>query len=147
MEPVAGQPNEVALRADIDIAQARLQLEVTIQRNRDASLPASHLVQLRFLPGTNSEVATVQSIASLEFRQVENQPGYQLAGQGIPVVANLFLIALSQVEQTRQLNEQMMRTRPLVYIEFALSDGKRGAILFEKGVSGEQLFADAFRRW
>jgi hypothetical protein len=147
MEPVAGQPNEIALRADIDFAQSRVQVEMSIQRNRDASLPASHLVQLRFVPGANAELGTVQSIATLEFRQVENQPGYQLAGQGIPVVANLFLIALSQVEQTRQLNEQMMRTRPLIYTEFVLADGKRGAILFEKGVSGEQLFAEAFRRW
>jgi hypothetical protein len=147
LEPVAGQANDVAIRADIDLPQSRAQVEMTIQRNRDASLPASHLVQLRFVPGANSEIATVQSIATLEFRQVENQPGYQLAGQGIPVVANLFLIALSQVEQTRQVNEQMMQSRPLIYMEFALADGKRGAILFEKGVSGEQLFAEAFRRW
>ena len=142
-----GQPLQQAIRATADSPEARLRAEVTIQRNLDPAFPASHTVQIRFSSLGASEIRAVQSLSQIELRQVENQPGYPLAGQGITVMENVFLVALAKLEPSQTRNIEMMRSRPLIYMEFQLVGGRRGAIILEKGVSGQQVFDDAFRNW
>jgi hypothetical protein len=42
---------------------------------------------------------------------------------------------------------EMMRGRPIVYIEFQGAANRRGALILEKGISGQQAFDEAFRNW
>jgi hypothetical protein len=63
------------------------------------------------------------------------------------VMDNLFLIALTQVEPALSRNIEMMKIRPLIYFEFPLASGRRGAILLDKGVSGQQVFDAALNSW
>jgi hypothetical protein len=142
-----GQPLQSAIRATIEVPEARLRAEVTIQRNRDPAFPASHTVQVQFSSGAGAEISAVQSLNQIEFRQTETQAGYALAGQGIAVMENVFLVALAQIEPALSRNVEMMRTRPLVYMEFQAVGGRRGAMVIEKGVSGQQAFDEAFRNW
>ncbi len=142
-----GQPPQLAIKALLDIPDARMRGEMTIQRNRDPAFPASHTIQVQFTPGAGSEFGAVRNLSQIELRQSENQPGYALAGQGIAVVENLFLLALSQLEPALARNVEMMRTRPIVYIEFQSASGRKAALIVEKGVSGQQAFDEAFRSW
>jgi cytoskeletal protein RodZ len=141
------QTSDRSIKASIDIPEAKLQMEVTILRNRDTAFPASHTIQVKSSPQVNSEAGAMQGVTTFEFRQSENQTGYAIAGQGIAVVDNLFLIALSQVEPALSRNIEMMKSRPYVYFEFPMSNGKRAAILMDKGISGQQVFDTAFNSW
>src|ERR1700761_2421598 len=52
-EPVkanGNQPAGIAVRADIDIPDRKLKMTMSFRRNTDASLPASHVVELIFKP-------------------------------------------------------------------------------------------------
>lgn len=142
-----GQPPQLAIKAALDVPEAKMRGEITIQRNRDPAFPASHTIQVQFTPGQESEFGAVRNLSQIELRQTENQAGYPLAGQGIAVVENLFLLALAQVEPALSRNIEMMRTRPIVYVEFQSAAGRRGAMVIEKGVSGQQAFDEAFRSW
>jgi hypothetical protein len=142
-----GQPLQQVVRAIADSPEARIRADITIQKNLDAAFPASHTVQVQFSSLGASELGAVQSLSQIEFRQIENQPGYQLAGQGITVMENVFLVALAKVEPAQSRNIAMMKARPLIYMEFQLVGGRRGAIILEKGVSGQQVFDEAFRNW
>jgi hypothetical protein len=142
-----GQPPQLAIKALLDAPEARMRAEMTIQRNRDPAFPASHTIQVQFSPGQGSEFGPVRNLSQIELRQTENQPGYPLAGQGIAVFENVFLLALTQIEPVLSRNVEMLRTRPLLYLEFQSSAGRRGLMVFEKGVSGQQAFDDAFRNW
>jgi hypothetical protein len=142
-----GQPADRAIKANVDIPEAKFQVEITIQRNRDTAFPASHTIQIRSIPAAGSEVGSLQGITSFELRQSQDQTGYAVAGQGITVVDNLFLIALSLAEPSRSRNEDMLKTRPLLYFEFPAANGKRGAVLLDKGISGQQAFDAAFASW
>jgi hypothetical protein len=141
------QTSDRSIKASIDIPEAKLQMEVTILRNRDTAFPASHTIQIKSSPQANSEAGAMQGVTTFEFRQSENQTGYAVAGQGIAVVDNLFLIALTQVEPALTRNVEMMKSRPYVYFEFPMSTGKRAAILMDKGISGQQVFDTAFNSW
>jgi hypothetical protein len=142
-----GQPPQQAIRATVDVPEARLRAEISLQRNRDPAFPASHTIQVQFSNLGAGGVGPIQSLSQIEFRQTESQPGYQLAGQGIAVMENVFLVALAQVEPALSRNVEMMRTRPLLYLEFVTVSGRRGAMVMEKGVSGQQAFDEAFRSW
>jgi hypothetical protein len=142
-----GQAPQLAIKALLDAPDARMRAEMTIQRNRDAAFPASHTIQVQFTPGQGSEFGAVRNLSQIELRQSENQPGYPLAGQGIAVVENVFLLALTQIEPALSRNVEMMRMRPLLYLEFQSSTGRRGLMVVEKGVSGQQAFDEAFRNW
>jgi hypothetical protein len=142
-----GQTPQLAIRATVDVPDARTRTEITIQRNRDAAFPASHTVQVQFSGNGTPELGAIQALNQIEFRQVENQTGYPLAGQGIAVMENVFLVALSRTEPVQARNIEMMKTRPYIYLEFQAVGGRRGAMLLEKGVSGQQAFDDAFRNW
>jgi hypothetical protein len=142
-----GQPLQQAIRAVAESPEARLRAEVTIQKNLDPAFPASHTVQIQFSTLGATELGAVQSLSQIEFRQVENQPGYPLAGQGITVMENVFLVALAKLEPAQSRNIEMMRSRPLIYMEFQLVGGRRGAMILEKGVSGQQVFDEVFRNW
>jgi hypothetical protein len=142
-----GQTLQLAIRATIDVPDARLRAEITIQRNRDPAFPASHTLQVQFSSLSGSEIGPIQNLSQIEFRQSENQAGYALAGQGIAVMQDLFLVALAQIEPAQSRNVEMMRTRPLIYLEFQSTAGRRGAMIIEKGVTGQQAFDEAIRAW
>ncbi|MGL5117259.1 MAG: hypothetical protein ACRC7G_07690 [Beijerinckiaceae bacterium] len=144
---VQGQPLDQLVTGTIDVPDARIRAEVTLRRNRDSAFPASHTLQLRFTPAAGSEVGAVKDVLGVEMREVENQPGYRLIGQGVAVMENVFLIALTLAEPALTRNTEMIRRRPLVYIEFSTTSGRRGAMVLDKGVSGQQAFEDAFRAW
>lgn len=142
-----GQPLINVIRAIIDIPDAKSRAEVTIQRNLDATFSASHTIQVQFSSVGTSEIGPIKNLSTIEFRQVENQTGSPLIGQGIAVMENVFLIALTQLEPSLSRNIEMMRTRPLLYLQFETTAGRRGAIIIEKGISGQQTFDEVFKGW
>lgn len=142
-----GQPPEIAIKATMDVPEARMRGEMTIQRNRDPAFPASHTIQVQFTPAAGSEFGAVRNLSQIEMRLNENQAGYPLAGQGIAVTENLFLLALAQFEPATSRNIEMMRMRPIIFLEFQGTANRRAAMVLEKGVSGQQAFDEAFRNW
>jgi hypothetical protein len=142
-----GQALQQAIVARIDVPDGRMKAEITIQKNRDAAFPASHLIQIRFMPESNADLGAVRNVSVFEMRQTDNQPGYTVVGQGVAVTDNVFLIALAQIEQSLARNIEMLRTRPYVYVEFQTASGRRGGLVLEKGVSGQQVFDEAFQSW
>jgi hypothetical protein len=144
---VQGQPLDQMITGVVDAPEAALRAEITLRRNRDTAFPASHTLQLRFTPAAGSEIGAVKDLLAVEMREVENQAGYRLIGQGVAVMENVFLIALTQAEPALSRNVEMVRKRPFIYVEFATASGRRGAMVLDKGVSGQQAFEDAFRAW
>jgi hypothetical protein len=142
-----GQPLETVIRVDLDIPEARLKAEMTMRRNRDRAFPASHTIELRFTAQPGNEIGPLAQLNVVEARQVENQPGFPMVGQGITVMENVFLIALAAADQLAERNLEMLRQRPWIYMEAQLVSGRRIAMVFEKGVSGQQVFEDALRTW
>ena len=76
-----GQPLETAVVATVDIPEAGIQFVMTIQRNLDATLPASHTVKLSFgSTGPASEKRTVQDVGLLQAKDDENARGSPVSG-------------------------------------------------------------------
>lgn len=141
------EPLDAAVRADIDLPEAGLKVDLLIRRNRDAALPASHTIELKFSAASNSPTGPVRDVGVPEMRQDEGQRGTPLAGIAVPVTENLFLTGLSSLSSDVQRNLDLMRARNWFMVPLRFASGRRAVMLVEKGATGGRTLADALQAW
>lgn len=140
-----GQPAETAIRADIEVPDAGFNLTMILRRNTDATLPASHLVQLSF--ATASDARAVRDVGVLQMKQDENARGQPLAGLPVPVTPDVYLIGLSNIRTDVQRNVAAIKENGWIDLPVRFASGRRAIIAIERGISGERTIREAFTAW
>jgi hypothetical protein len=134
------------IRGNMEFPDAKLNAEIVLRRNLDASFPASHTIDVRFL-ATALDAKTVKGISLPEFRTDFQEKGPMLQAVKAPDIDNTFLIALLNTEPFQATNIELLKKSGWLFFEIRFADGKRGEIVFEKGVAGENAFREAFLAW
>jgi hypothetical protein len=118
---------------------------VTIYKNNDANLPASHLVEVQF----SGELGTspIQKVPALVLKPTEQARGQPLAGAAVPVTGDLFWIALSDDKDQAAKNLQLLREGSWFDLPILFNDGAQGLLTFEKGIPGDKLFETVMAAW
>jgi hypothetical protein len=147
ISPGAGQSPTVALRADIEIPDQHIGVRWTLRNNDDAALPASHTMEIMFTLPPDFSHGGISRIPAVLMKQAESAPGIPLAGLGVKVSPNIFLISLSSADADAQRNVQLLRERPWLDIPIVYDDGRRAILAVEKGSAGDRAFSDAFAAW
>jgi hypothetical protein len=147
ISPSAGQSPTVALRADIEIPDQHIGVRWTLRNNDDAAMPASHTMEIMFTLPPDFSHGGISRIPAVLMKQAEAAPGVPLAGLGVKVSSNIFLISLSSAEADAQRNVQLLRERPWLDIPIVYDDGRRAILAVEKGSAGDRAFSDAFAAW
>lgn len=142
-----GQQLETALRGDIDIPGRKLGATLTIRRNLDTTLPASHTIEIQFKLPENFPNAGVANVPGLLMKADEAARGAAVAGLSVRVMNGFFLIGLSNLETEKSVNEQLLRDRGWIDIPILYDNGRRAVLTLEKGTPGTQAFNDAFSAW
>jgi hypothetical protein len=148
-ENVAG-PNgttDIAVRADIDIPDRKFKAALTIRRNNDTSLPASHTVEMTFQLPPDFAGGGVSNVPGVLMKSNEQTRGTPLAGLAVKVTDNFFLIGLSNVDADRGRNLQLLKERSWFDIPLVYANQRRAIVALEKGAPGERAFGDAFGVW
>ncbi len=148
-EPVkvaAGQPADIGVRADIEIPERKIKVTLSIRRNSDASLPASHTAELTFVLPSDFG-ATIANVPGVLMKSNEQARGTPLAGLAVKVTDGFFLVGLSNVEADKARNLQLLKERSWFDIPIVYSNQRRGIIAIEKGAPGERAFNEAFTTW
>ncbi len=144
-DPGAGPPALVAIRGSVTVSKANMALEFVIRKNTDASLSASHTIEVVFKPEAGRD--GVKELGPIEMRDVENQPGFSLQGAQVPVATNLFLIGLDKTEATLARNVEAIRDKKWIAFQFRMTNNRIGAVLMEKGATGDKAFTDVLAKW
>ncbi len=145
INPGPGRSPELGVRIDIDIPDRKMQVVVTIRRNPDQSLPASHYIEIQF--SGNDPYGGIAQVPAVRMKNNEAAQGVPLAGLGVRVMQGYFLVGLSAVEADRERNLQVLRSQPWIDIPFVYNNGRRAVIAFEKGSTGEKAMAEVFAAW
>ncbi|MBV9739979.1 MAG: hypothetical protein JOZ30_10090 [Hyphomicrobiales bacterium] len=138
-----GQPLDPALVGAVDIPDAGITLRMQVTRNHDGSLPASHLVGLVF----TTKDSNVKDISPVLMKTAETDPGTALVGIQQPLGPNLFIMALSAADADVAKNFDLLTRREWVEVQFRLADQRRGAVVFDKGISGNRALLTAIDAW
>jgi hypothetical protein len=147
VSPGGGQAADLAVRCDVEIAERRLALTMSIRRNRDQALPASHTVEVMFKSSANFPFGGISNVPGLLMKQAEQARGTPLSGLAVKVTSGFFLLGLSAVETEAQRNFELLKERSWFDIPVVYNGGRRAIITVEKGASGERAFAEAFKSW
>ncbi len=142
----AGQPPDIGVRADIDIPERKIKMSLSIRRNTDAWLPASHTAELTFVlpPDFGTTIANVPGVLMKSNEQARGTP---LAGLAVKVTDGFFLVGLSNVEADKARNLQLLKERSWFDIPLVYANQRRSIIAIEKGAPGERAFNEAFTAW
>jgi len=143
----AGQGDEIAVHADIEIPNRKLKIEMSIRRNSDKSLAASHVIELTFVAPPDFAGGDVSGVPGILMKSNENARGIPLAGVGLKVSKGLFLISLSNVAAERARNLQYLKEQSWIDIPIVYANGRRAILAIEKGASGERSFNEALLAW
>lgn len=145
--PSPGEPTEAAIRAQIEIPDRKTVLIMTIKRNTDPALSASHLIELVFAVPDNFSGGSIEEINRFVLKQSEQGRGDPLAAVPVKIADGIFLIALDNVEAARNTNETLLKSRNWIDIPVRYRTGRKALVTIEKGTSGEKVFDDAFADW
>ena len=137
------QPLSLAVRADIELPEAKLKVTVILQKNTDPTLPASHTIEVRFMPADGSPIPGVKQIDVPQLRKQDAPSGDSLAGVPAPITQNYFLVGLTQGDAAAARNIDLIRSRQWIDIPLLLSDNKVAKMTFEKGDPGDRAINDA----
>jgi len=134
-----------AVQATLRLAEQDIATTVTIYKNNDDTLPASHLVEVQFSGSLGP--TPIQRVPALVLKQTEQARGQPLAGAAVPVTNELFWIALSDDPEQIAKNLRLLREGSWFDIPILFNDGTRALLTFEKGIPGDKVFETVMSSW
>ena len=134
-----------AVQATLHLTDKDVTTTVTIYKNNDSNLPASHLVEVQFSGDLGS--SPIQKVPALVLKPTEQARGQPLAGAAVPVTGDLFWIALSDDKEQVTKNIQLLRDGSWFDLPILFNDGAQGLLTFEKGIPGDKLFETVMAAW
>jgi hypothetical protein len=147
VSPGGGRPPELAIRADVEIPERGITMTWSLRRNTDASLPASHTVEIMFKLPKDFNAGGISNVPGMLMKQGEEARGIPIAGMAVKVTNGYFLIGLSAVEADKDRNIQLLKDRPWFDIMLVYNNNRRAILAIEKGAPGEAVFQQAFAAW
>ena len=145
--PGGDRPAEPAIRAEATIPGKDIQLRLTIRRNADPTLPASHIVEMIFLTPDNFDGGGVDNVLRMAMKSSEQDAGNPLIGIPAKIADGFFLIAMNDNKAEMDANMNLLLRQSWIDIPIVYKSGRRALITMEKGIPGEKVFDDALKAW
>jgi hypothetical protein len=142
-----GQPGEPVIHADVEIPDMKLTMAMDIKRNTDKSLPASHVVEMKFVSRRDAAGSAVISVPGMMLKFTEQARGTPLAALSVKITDGSFLVGLSNSESDRSRNLQLLKERSWFDIPIVYANQHRGILAVQKGFHGEEVFFEAMTAW
>jgi len=141
-----GQSQSV-LSAEVEIPERDVKVDIRIKPNDDTSLPASHLVEIKYEFPESFAAGDVVNVPGLVMKPTEEARGDALIGASVKVSPGFFWIALSSLPNEQQRNLALLRERGWIDIPMLYENGKRGILTLEKGTAGADAVEKAIAAW
>ncbi|MGB3336544.1 MAG: hypothetical protein WBA73_05130 [Devosia sp.] len=129
------------------IPARNLGVDITIRKNSDPSLPASHLMEVDFKVSDTFIGGTIATLPGVLLKDEELVPGTALVGASARVVGNSFLFALSATPADAELNTDLLENRRWMDLAVVYGTGRNAIITLEKDETAQALFDKVFGTW
>jgi hypothetical protein len=143
--PGPGVPSDLAVRVDIRIPERGMVVAMSLRRNSDPSLPASHTITITFDVPPDFSDGGIADVVGMLMKESEQARGIPLGRRVAKVRNGVFLVGLADAD--RQRNLQMLQDLGWFDMPIYYSDGRRAVLALQKGPSGVRALNDAFAAW
>src|SRR5262249_10884870 len=137
---------EIGIRADVRLPERRISATITLRRNTDRSLPATHTMDINFTV-PDSVGGGIGEVAGVLMKPGEQALGAPLSTKIVKVTRNVFLVGLSAIEADAQRNLELLKERAWFDIPIVYANGRRAILALAKGDTGLASFKSAFAAW
>ena len=135
------------LVGEASIPARNLNVSVTIRKNGDPSLPASHLMEVNFDVNDTFVGGAISSLPGVLLKNEELVPGTPLVGASARVMGNSFLFALSASPDDQTTNSQLLESRRWLDLAIVYGTGRNAILTLEKDSDAQALFNEVFAAW
>lgn len=129
------------------IPARNLGVDITIRKNSDPSLPASHLMEVDFKVSDTFIGGNISTLPGVLLKDQELVPGTALVGASARVVGNSFLFALSATPADAETNTSLLENRRWMDLAVVYGTGRNAIITLEKDEEAQALFEKVFTAW
>jgi hypothetical protein len=145
--PGDGQPPEPAIQAKVNVPSKGLNALITIKRNGDPSLPASHLIEVVFAFSESFQGGGIKSVQSPALKAKEQDRGDTLIAVPAKITDTFFMVALNDYSEAADVNLRLLKERNWIDFPIAYGNDQRAVIALEKGATGTEVFNQVIRAW
>ena len=139
--------NGPAIVADLQVPARHMKIKMTIHKNTDGSIPASHIIEITIDAPADLPGKGIRQLSPLQMKPTEETRGDALLGAEAKIVDGLFWIALSAAAPDLSANLALLRDREWIDIPLVYETGQRAFLTFAKGPQGDQVFQKALAAW
>jgi hypothetical protein len=140
-------PLETAVKGEVDIPERKVKATVTIRKNVDPALPATHTMEIQFQVPADFPNGGISNVPGVLMKQTAQQRGAPLQGLSVKVTNGFFLVGLADSPTDQGRNAQLLKERGWIDVPVLYDNGRRAIMTLEKGIPGDRVFADAFAAW
>jgi hypothetical protein len=146
VNPGPGRPPDLGLRVEVEVPDRKMTVIISIRRNPDQTLPASHTIEVQFQT-PNDPFGGVANLPGIRAKTTETAQGAPLVGLVVRVMPGFFLVGLSAIDADREQNLSLLRERGWLDVPFVYNNGRRAVLVIEKGTPGERAVNEVIAAW
>ena len=145
--PVAGQPATVAVKAEADIPDLKMHATMTLRKNTDPTLQATHTIDLKFSFAEGAPITGFKDVGLPQMRKEDSTAAEALTSVKVKISDTYFLIALAKGDADTARNLDLMQTRSWFDFPLLLNDDRIAKVVFQKSPEGQAMLEKAFEAW
>jgi hypothetical protein len=142
-----GQPATVAVRAEADIPDLKMHATMTLRKNTDPTLQATHTIDLKFSFADGAPITGFKDVGLPQMRMEDSTAAEALTSVKVKISDTYFLIALAKGDSDTARNLDLMRTRAWFDFPLLLNDDRIAKVVFQKSPEGQTMLEKAFEAW
>lgn len=139
--------NQKMIQGDISVPGRKMSAIFTLRRNTDATLPASHIIELTFSLPKDFEGRGIESVLRISMKDKEQEQGNPLIAVPAKITDYFHMIALNAYDDAVKTNLDLLKNRDWIDIPMTYSNGRRALLTLQKGPEGQKVFDDVISSW
>jgi hypothetical protein len=145
--PAPNQPATVAVKAEADIPDLKMHATMTLRKNTDPTLQATHTIDLKFSFAEGAPITGFKDVGLPQMRKEDSTAAEALTSVKVKISDTYFLIALAKGESDTARNLDLMQTRSWFDFPLLLNDDRIAKVVFQKSPEGQAILEKAFEAW
>jgi hypothetical protein len=145
--PALNQPAAVAVKAEADIPDLKMRATMTLRKNIDPTLQATHTIDLKFYFADGAPITGFKDAGLPQMRKEDSAAAEALTSVKVKISDTYFLIALAKGDTDTARNLDLMQTRAWFDFPLLLNDDRIAKVVFQKSPEGQAMLDKAFEAW
>ena len=135
------------MKAEADIPDLKMHAAMTLRKNTDPTLQATHTIDLKFSFADGAPITGFKDVGLPQMRKEDSTAAEVLTSVKVKISDIYFLIALAKGDADTARNLDLMRTRAWFDFPLLLNDDRIAKVVFQKSPEGQSMLEKAFDAW